>query len=132
MTRKVFAVSLMLVLAGVFAFAQETKQAAKSTKLTGYLMDNMCASSQEHDDEALHQTAKGHPVTCTLMPECSKGGFALVADKKIYKLDEAGNKLALEVLKATKTKKGLQVEVEGTLDGSTLRATKVTEVKAAE
>jgi hypothetical protein len=130
MTRKVFAVSLMLIMAGVLAFAQE-KQAAKSVKLTGYLMDNMCASSQEHDEEALHHTAKGHPVTCTLMPECSKGGFALVVDKKIYKLDEEGNKAALEVLKATKTKKGLQVEVEGTLEGSTLHATKVSEVKAA-
>ena len=131
MTRKVFAVSLMLILAGVLAFAQGEKQAAKSVKLTGYLMDNMCASSQEHDDEALHQTAKGHPVACTLMPDCAKGGFALVADKKVYKLDEAGNKAALDVLKATKTKKGLQVEVEGTLDGSTLHATKITEVKAA-
>jgi hypothetical protein len=129
MTRKVFAVSLMLVLAGVLAFAQEAKQAAKATKLTGYLMDNMCASSHGDDDG---MTAKGHPVACSLMPECSKGGFALVAGKKVYKLDEEGNKLALEVLKTTKTKKGLQVEVEGTLDGDTLRATKVTEAKAAE
>lgn len=127
MTRKVFAVSLMLVLAGVFAFAQE-KQAAKSTKLTGYLMDNMCASSHGEDDDL---TAKGHPVACSLMPSCAEGGYALVADKKVYKLDKEGNKLASEVLKATKTKKGLQVEVEGTLDGSTLHATKVSEVNAA-
>lgn len=130
MTRKVFAVSLMLVLAGLLAFAQE-KQAAKSVKLTGYLMDNMCASSHG-DEDGLHETAKGHPVACSLMPSCAKEGFALVADKKIYKLDEAGNKAALEVLKTTKSKKGLQVEVEGTLDGNTLRATKVTEAKAAE
>ena len=130
MTRKVFAVSLMLVLAGVFAFAQE-KQAAKSVKLTGYLMDKMCASSQG-DEDGLHETAKGHPVACSLMPSCAADGFALVVDKKMYKLDEAGNKLALEVLKATKTKKGLQVEVEGTLDGDTVRAKKVTEAKAAE
>ena len=129
MTRKVFAVSLMLALAGLLAFAQEAKQAAKPVKLTGYLMDNMCASSHGDDDG---MTAKGHPVACSLMPDCSKGGFALVAGKNIYKLDEDGNKLALEVLKATTTKKGLQVEVEGTLDGSTLHATKVTEVKAAE
>jgi hypothetical protein len=130
MTRKVFAVSLMLFVAGVLAFAQEAKQAAKPLKLTGYLMDNMCASSHG-DEEGLHETAKGHPVTCTLMPSCAEGGFALVVGKKIYKLDEAGNKAALEVLKATKTKKGLQVEVEGTLDGSTLHATKVSEVNAA-
>ena len=100
MTRKVFAVSLMLLVAGLLAFAQE-KQAAKPLKLTGYLMDNMCASSQAGDEDALHETAKGHPVTCTLMPSCAEGGFALVVDKKIYKLDEAGNKAALEVLKAT-------------------------------
>lgn len=129
MTRKVFAVSLMLVLAGVFAFAQE-KQAAKTVKLTGYLIDNICASSHG-EGEGLEETAKGHPTACALMPSCTEGGFALVVDKKIYKLDAAGNKSALEVLKATKATKGLQVEVEGTLDGSTLRATKVAEVKAA-
>jgi len=36
------------------------------------------------------------------------------------------------VLKATKATRGLRVEVEGTLDGQTLRATRVSEVKAAE
>jgi hypothetical protein len=129
MTRKIFAVSLMLVMAGVFAFAQE-KQAAKSVKLTGYLIDNMCASAHGEGD-GLEETAKGHPTACSLMPSCAEGGFALVVDKKIYKLDEAGNKAALAVLKATQAKKGLQVEVEGTLDGNNLRATKVSEVKAA-
>jgi hypothetical protein len=127
MTRKIFAVSLMLVMAGVLAFAQE--KAAQTVKLTGYLMDGMCAHT-EGEGEGVAETAKGHPTACSLMPSCSKDGFALVVDKKIYKLDEAGNKAALAVLKATKATKGLRVEVEGTLDGSTLRATKVSEVKA--
>ncbi len=129
MTRKVFAVSLLLFVAGVFTFAQE-KKAAQPVKLTGYLMDNMCAGSIG-EKEGLEETAKGHPVACSLMPHCSEAGFALVVDKNIYKLDEAGDKAALAVLKATKATKGLKVEVEGTLDGKILRASKVTEVKAA-
>jgi hypothetical protein len=128
MTRKLFAVSLLIVMTAVFALAQE-KAAQESVKLTGYLVDSMCAGSE--GDEAA-ETAKGHPTACSLMPACSAAGFSLVVEKKIYKLDEAGNKAALGVLKATKAKKGLRVEVEGTLDGNNLRASKVSEVKAAE
>jgi hypothetical protein len=131
MSRKLFAVSLMLVVAGVLAFAQEKGASSKPVKLTGYLIDNMCAGAHG-EDEGLEETAKGHPTACSVMPGCAESGFALVVEKKIYKLDEAGNKAASEVLKATKTQKGLRVEVEGTLDGNTVRATKVSEVKAAE
>jgi hypothetical protein len=129
MTRKILAVSLIMVVAGVLAFAQG--KASQPVKLTGYLIDNMCADSHGEGD-ALAETAKGHPTACALMPSCTEGGFALVVDKKMYKLDEAGNKSALAVVKATKATKGLRVEVEGTLEGSTLHATKVSEVKAAE
>ena len=117
----------MLIMAGVLALAQ----ASQPVKLTGYLVDNMCANA-EGEGDGIAETAKGHPTACSLMPSCAKEGFSLVVDKKIYKLDEAGNKSALAVLKATTAKKGLRVEVEGTLDGNNLRATKVSEVKAAE
>ncbi|MDX6269597.1 MAG: hypothetical protein QOD28_820 [Acidobacteriota bacterium] len=127
MTRKIFALSLLVLMAGVLAFAQEAKQ---PLKLTGYLIDNMCAGA-EGEGDGVEETAKGHPTACALMPACSATGYSLVVEKKIYKLDEAGNKAALAVLKATKAKKGLRVEVEGTLDGSNLRATKVSEVNAA-
>ncbi|MDQ1524333.1 MAG: hypothetical protein QOG00_1612 [Pyrinomonadaceae bacterium] len=127
MTRKIFALSLLVLMAGVLAFAQEAKQ---PLKLTGYLIDNMCAGA-EGEGDGVEETAKGHPTACALMPACSATGYSLVVEKKIYKLDEAGNKAALAVLKATKAKKGLRVEVEGTLDGNNLRATKVSEVNAA-
>ncbi|HYG09202.1 MAG TPA: hypothetical protein VD835_04435 [Pyrinomonadaceae bacterium] len=130
MMRKFFAVSLMLVVAGVLALAQE--KASQPVKLTGYLVDNMCAGEHPEADEAMVETAKGHPTACSLMPGCSATGYSLVVDNKIYKLDEAGNKSALTVLKATKATKGLRVEVEGSLDGNTLRATKVAEAKAGK
>ena len=119
----------MLVMAGVLAFAQG-EAASQPVKLTGYLVDRMCADA-EGEGEAIAETAKGHPTACSLMPSCSAKGFALVVDTKIYKLDEAGNKTAHSVLKATKAVKGLRVEVEGTLDGETLRTKKVSEVKSS-
>jgi hypothetical protein len=133
MMRKVFAVSLMLVVAGVFAFAQGQEAAQQQpVTLTGYLIDNLCAKAHAGDEDGMRETAKGHPTACALMPSCTAAGYSLVSDEKTYKLDEAGNKFALSVLKATKAVKGLQVEVEGTLDGDSLRATKVSEVKAAK
>lgn len=126
MNRKFFAISLTLLLAGVL-FAQE--QAPQTTKITGYLVDNMCAGSAE-DEKDFEEEAKGHSVRCAMMAACIRSGYAVAVGKKLYKLDEAGNKSALELLKTTKTAQGLKVEVEGTIEGHTLRATKITEVAA--
>jgi hypothetical protein len=63
------------------------------------------------------------------MASCEKSGFAVVAGDKTYKLDEQGNKLAADVLKTVKTKKGLKVDVEGTVEGDTLHATTLAEAK---
>jgi hypothetical protein len=62
------------------------------------------------------------------MESCEKNGYAVYADKKLYKLDNAGNEKAEEVLKNTKAAKGVKVAVEGTLDGDTIKVTKLTEV----
>jgi hypothetical protein len=118
MFRKISLVAVAVALTAVFAFAQEGEK--KSVKVTGYVVDNMCAGM--HGTEA---EAKNHPNACALMPACEKSGFAVVAGDKTYRLDEAGNKLAAEVLKGAKMKKGLKVDVEGTLEGDTLHADKL-------
>src|SRR5688500_3472241 len=122
MIRKISLAAAALALAVSFAFAQEAEK--KPLKLTGYVIDNMCASG-------LHGTAEEaekHPNACALMPACEKSGYAVVAGEKTYKLDAQGNKLAAEALKAAKAKKGLKVEVEGTVEGDTLHATRLAEV----
>lgn len=126
MNRKFFAISLTLLLAGVL-FAQE--KTPQTVKLTGYLIDNACAGAADADKD-FEEEAKVHSVRCAMMPACVRSGYALAVGKKLYKLDEAGNKSALELLKATKTAEGLKVEVEGSVEGHTLRATKITEVAA--
>jgi hypothetical protein len=121
MIRKISLLGLALALAAVFAYAQDEK---KSVKVTGYVVDNMCAGMHGTEDEA-----KNHPNACALMPKCEKSGYAVVSGDKSYKLDDNGNKLAAEALKSARTKRGLKVEVEGTLEGDTLHADTLTEVK---
>ena len=122
MIRKVFAITIIVLMAGVL-FAQD-----KTVTITGNLMDNACAESAKD----LGARAKGHSTSCALMDGCEKSGYAVyAADNKLYKLDDKGNDLAVGVLKSTQTKKGLKVSVEGTLDGDTIKVTKLTEVTEA-
>ena len=121
MFRKVSLAAAAVALAAVFAFAQGEQ---KSVKITGYVIDQMCAEMHGSEDEA-----KKHPNACALMESCQKSGFAVVSGEKTYKLDEQGNKLAAEALKAARTKKGLKVDVEGTLEGDTLHAQTLTEAR---
>ena len=121
MFRKVSLVAAAVALAAVFASAQGDNN---TVKVTGYVIDNMC--SEMHGSEA---EAKNHPNACALMEACEKSGFAVVSGDKKYKLDEQGNKLAAEALGSMKTKKGLKVDVEGTLEGDTLHASKLEAAK---
>ena len=123
MFRKVSLVAAAVALAASFALAQEAEK--KPLKVTGYVIDNMCAGGIHGSAEE----AEKHPNACALMPACEKSGFAVVAGEKTYKLDEQGNKLAAEALKAAKTRKGLKVDVEGTLEGETLHATSLAEAQ---
>jgi hypothetical protein len=70
---------------------------------------------------------ESHPTTCALMPNCVKSGYAVYADGKLYKFDQDGNKMAMRLLKTTKSKKGLLVEVEGSVEGDTIQVKKISE-----
>ena len=122
MFRKVSLVAAAVALAASFALAQDGEK--KPLKVTGYVVDLMCAGMHGSEEDA-----KKHPNACALMPACEKSGFAVVAGEKTYRLDAPGNKLAAEALKAAKTRKGLKVDVEGTLEGETLHATSLAEAQ---
>jgi len=120
MIRKSFIIAAVLSLAAAFVYAQE----AAKTKVTGYIIDNMCAAGG-HGSES----AEEHGTACALMPGCRKSGYTIVSGDKSYKLDERGNTLAAEVLNKTQTKKGLKVDAEGTLEGDTLKVARLAEAK---
>lgn len=123
MIRKTFLFTVALLMCAAFAFAQDATPA--TIKVSGYLIDNMCAG--EHADG---EEAKSHKTSCALSPGCAKSGFSVVAaDNKSYKLDAHGSELAKAVANSTKTKEGLKVAVEGTMEGNTLHVTKLAEVE---
>ena len=99
----------------------------KTVTLDGYMIDNACASKTTDGNFAWVKT---HGTSCATMENCQKSGYAVYANDKIYKFDDKGNASAEELLKATKSKKGLHVKVEGKLDGDVIKVTKLTEVKS--
>ena len=125
MNRKLFAVSIVIaVAAAAVLYAQK-----KDVKLTGNLIDNACSSHHVNDKDFGDRVAN-HTTSCALMAACKGSGYAVYADSKLYKLDDAGSKLAQGILEDTKTEKGVRVAVEGTLEGDTIHVTKLTEAAA--
>jgi hypothetical protein len=122
MIRKVFPLIVLLALMAGALIAQD-----KSVTLTGYLIDNSCAASHA-TDKTFATWVKTHGTSCAMMDACEKSGYAVFAGDKLYKFDDSGNTSALDLLKSTKSKKGLHVKVEGTLDGDTVKVTKLTEI----
>ena len=105
--------TLALVLAAA-AFAAAGDHHKKT--VTGILSDVACSAN-----------AKGHPVSCALKESCAKSGFAINADGKVYKLDEAGNTKAQEILKATSKQKDVVVEATGEINGDILKVDSIKE-----
>jgi len=122
MTRKILFAGLVLLLAGVSVAARDSK----SVKLTGYIIDNKCSGRAAGENGA--DAVKAHGVKCMMMAPCAESGYAVYADRKLYKLDEDGNKKVAEILKSTKVEKGVQVEIEGTVEGDKLKVKSIKEV----
>ena len=120
MNRKLFVIILSLAFAAMLY-----AQSSKAIKITGYLIDNACADGAKE----LGSRAKGHSVSCALMDNCEKSGYSVVTeDNTRYKLSEKSDGMAAELLKNTKTTKGVKVDVEGNYTGAELDVTKLTEV----
>ena len=120
MNRKILAIGLLTALAAIVY-----GQSSKSVTITGYLIDNACAESAKD----LGPRAKGHSRSCALMDNCEKSGYSVVTDDNTrYKLTEKGDGMAAELLKNSKTEKGVKVTAEGNYNGSELEVTKLTEV----
>lgn len=123
MLRKILMIGMVLAMSGAALAVGE------EVTVTGYVLDSACAVRTSSGDDAAEKVVK-HPKACSLMPDCAKNGFAVVADGKVYKLDEEGNKKAMAVLKSSSAKAGIKVKVKGELDGDTIKVSEISEVKS--
>jgi len=101
----------------------------KDVKLTGYIIDNACAAKHAKDAD-VGAVIKGHSKACAQMPGCVASGHQLFVDGKLYKFDKSSETKIADVVKNAKSDKGLQVNVDGTLDGETLHVNSISEASS--
>ena len=83
-------------------------------KLSGYLVDTVCATDHVKDSaEDATKFAAEHTKACGLMEECVKGGYGVFSDGKWYPFDDKGNQLAKAIFEKTQKKDHVKVTVEG-------------------
>jgi hypothetical protein len=91
--------------------AQDDEDTGK-VELKGYVVDAMCAKGMATKEKPMEAAAK-HTKECALEEGCAASGFGVFSDGKWYKFDEKGDALALELIKNSKTEKGMVIEAEG-------------------
>ena len=66
---------------------------------------------------------------CSMVKNYDRAAYGLItSDKKYYRLDDNGNKLARELLANSPNKDNLKVIVTGEIDGETIKVTNMSEL----
>ena len=100
----------------------------EKVKLTGYVVDAMCAASHVKDaPEAATKFASEHTKECGLMDECIKSGYGIFSEGKWYPFDDKGNALAKAIFEKTAKKDHIKVTVEGMTHDGKLMVQSMTE-----
>lgn len=82
------------------------------------VVDSNCSAKVAADPDA-------HPRSCAL--QCQASGFGiLTTDKKFIKFDAEGNAKIIKALKNSEKKDHLRADVEGDLEGDTLKVKSIT------
>ena len=125
MKKKPIILSLIALLFVVsFAYAHE------KVKLTGYVVDVMCAADHTKDKpEDATKFAAEHSKECGLMEECIKSGYGIFADGKWYPFDAKGNERAKALFQKTQKKDHVKVTVEGMKHDGKILVEKLTEAE---
>ena len=97
-----------------------------ATDLQGVIADWNCTQDMVRNGRA--KVLKQNP-NCSMMKNYNRDAYGLItADKKYYKLDDNGKKLARELLANTSDKDNLKVIVSGDIEGDTIKVTNMSEL----
>src|SRR5262249_10124365 len=122
--KKLIALSMLVV--GLIAVS--TVRAHEKVKLTGYVVDVVCAADHAKDNpEDATKFAAEHTKECALMEECVKGGYGVFADGKWYPFDAKGNTLAKALFEKTGKKDQIKMTCEGMKHEAKILVEKLTE-----
>lgn len=93
--------------------------AADAAEIQGVLADWNCTEKMVRNgrEKTLRQDR-----SCSLAQNSNRGAYGLITDdKKFYKLDDAGNNQARELLNNSHDKNNLKVIARGELQGNTIK-----------
>ncbi|HEU4388927.1 MAG TPA: hypothetical protein VFV34_14095 [Blastocatellia bacterium] len=122
--------SLTIVLALLFAVIPSQILAHEKVKLTGFLVDVVCATEHVKDKaEDATKFAGEHTKECALMEACVKSGYGMFVDGKWYPFDSKGNDLAKILVQKTSRDDHLKVAVEGMLHEGKIMVEKLREAE---
>jgi hypothetical protein len=107
--------------------ALQTGAARATSTLQGYLVDAMCARGMAKHPETAMSKAARHTSACAQEEECAKSGFGVFSNGVWYKFDGEGDRQALQLLKKTKTERGVLVDVAGSAQGDRFAVKSLTE-----
>jgi hypothetical protein len=131
----VLVVCVAIVAVGALALGK-----GKVETFKGYLSDVACATSatgKAADGTIMKTDAEKHTVACMLAAGCAASGYGLEINEGtataknyvFYKFDKKGNDLAANIVKNTKKKSGVSVEVKGMKAKDMIKVTSIKEVK---
>jgi hypothetical protein len=120
------AIALSVLAVGLIVVS--TVRAHEKVKLSGYVVDVVCAADHTKDNpEAATKFAAEHTKECALMEECVKSGYGIFADGIWYPFDAKGNTLVKALFEKTVKKDPIKVTVEGMKHEGKILVEKLTE-----
>jgi hypothetical protein len=128
---------LAVVAVTILAVSGISFSAAKTEKFTGYLADFACGSAvTSADGFNLNKEPKKHTVACMKAPGCQASGYGIeinegTAAAKNYvltKFDKKGSELTVKLLKKTKKKDNVSIEVMGVKEKDMIKVSPMKEM----
>ncbi|HEX3684095.1 MAG TPA: hypothetical protein VHU83_16300 [Bryobacteraceae bacterium] len=99
---------------------------ASAADLQGVLADWNCTRDMVSQGR---EKVLRHNRNCSLVKNYNRAAYAVITqDKKYFRLDDNGNKLARELLANSPNKDNLKVIVSGDIDGDTIKVTNMSEL----
>ncbi len=131
---------LLVVVVAMVAVGALAIGAGKTEMYKGYLSDVACATTatgKAADGTMMKTDADKHTVACMMAAPCAASGYGLEINEGtamaknfvFYKFDKKGTDLAAKILKNTKKKSGVMVEVKGMKEMGMIKVTSMKEVK---
>lgn len=104
-------------------------QAAET--LQGYVVDIACL--RKYPKQALVEKASSHTRNCSLVGHCAESGFGLVTDEGYTTLlDARATPKVLETIRQSGLERGIQLQVQRTLEEGEMKTIDVKEVRISE